>query len=98
MAWRVWKYKLPIDDNVTIQIKVAAHVLCVAEQDGSICLWAIVNPEDEDEDRYFRIAGTGHPIESHRDWDYIGTVHNVGGMGLVFHVFEKIGSIPPYVG
>lgn len=84
----VWKYPLEITDEQTIKLPAAAVTLFVGLQRGSLCLWALVDPDNELTERKFRIAGTGHPIDyHHHDLEFIGTVL-MHGDTLVWHVFE----------
>lgn len=85
----VFKYLLPVSDEVYVAMPEGAKVLKVAEQHNQICVWALVD-QDEDvcENRKFRIAGTGHPMKASDDYEYIGSVVNFNGRNLVFHVFE----------
>jgi hypothetical protein len=91
----VYKYPIPITDNVTIDLPVGAEILSVGVQKGvnvhgypeAVCLWALVTPASPVERRRFRVVGTGHPISSNENLKFIGTVMLEGG-ALVFHVFE----------
>lgn len=65
----------------------SAQILCVAEQRGILCLWALVNPLAIAEKRIIRIAGTGHELPA-EPGIYIGSVQLKQG-ALVFHVFES---------
>lgn len=86
---QVWKWVLSPQDLSTIQVPNGAQFLHVGEQEGAICLWALVNPvETKREERTLRIAGTGHNLSNGR-FDYIGPVHLDGGR-LIFHVFEAL--------
>lgn len=85
-------YKYPVSNYLTHEMPKGAKVLHVHEQNGDICLWALVdvpkppqNPEWER--RKFIALATGDKIPD--DWtvEYVGTVHMHGG-ALVFHVFE----------
>jgi hypothetical protein len=76
---------------VELHMPRGARLLTVATQGGKPCLWAEVDLRQEDEVRTFANHGTGHPIPD--DETYIGTAHNVEGMGLVFHIFER-GPVP----
>ena len=80
----IWKY--PLEPGAVVQMPAGAEVLCVQEQGGRACLWALVAPCARVESRTFAIYGTGHPL-SDRLGDYVGTFQLDGG-GLVFHVFE----------
>lgn len=85
----VWKYPLPVADDVSIGLPAGARPLSVQVQDGQPCLWALVDPSNPIEPRRFRIAGTGHPLWPD-DLDsliHISTFQLHDG-ALVFHVFE----------
>jgi hypothetical protein len=81
----VHKYVLPVEDEVTFAPPAGAQLLHVAEQQGDLCLWALVDPSRQPRLRHLRIAGTGHEIDGSPS--YIGTAHLHGGR-LVIHVFE----------
>ena len=84
----VWKFEVPVADEVSVPLPTGAKLLSVAFQGNALCLWALVDPEKKvREPRYLRIAGTGHPIEDVDPLAFIGTAHHPHG--LVFHVFER---------
>jgi hypothetical protein len=62
-------------------------------QHGQPCIWArvVVDKDHPLRERWFRVAGTGHPLEgtmpSDHDGDYVGTFQLSDG-ALVFHVFD----------
>jgi hypothetical protein len=86
----IYKYTLPVGDNVAVSLPVGAGILSVHEQREQICMWALVDPnEKETEIRQFRIAGTGHDITEDL-YQFIGSVHMYSS-SLVFHVFEVKG-------
>lgn len=92
----VYKYTLAsLDDVVSLDMPAGARVLYVAEQYGTICLWALVDTNAPTELRRFRIAGTGHPITMDAG-PYIGSVMHRSG-SLVFHVFDS-GPLPALAG
>ena len=84
----IFKYVVPLDGVIEIQMRKNAHVLSVQTQEEIPCIWAIVDPEAEMEIRKFYLCGTGHPIDidipQHR---YIGTFQLVEG-GFIGHLFE----------
>ena len=92
MEKTIWKYELEITDNQNILMPISAEILTVQMQDGTPCLWALVNPKAETESRFLEIFGTGHPVScdlgSARK--YISTLQMSNGE-LVFHVFEYTG-------
>lgn len=83
----IWKYELPVRDVVYINMPVLSQILTIQEQRGSICLWALVDPNASQTQRVFRIVGTGHDVPEHNTGVYIDTFQMEGG-DLVFHVFE----------
>ena len=88
MERRVYKYELPVDDHVIVEMPTGAKILHVHEQHEKVYLWALIDPtEVRTQKRAFRIAGTGHPIEYTDQFAFIGSVHLREGM-FVFHVFE----------
>lgn len=69
----------------------AARILTIQMQRDKCCLWALVDPRNEFDDRTICIHGTGHPIrvKDDRELKYISTFQ-IPHLGLVFHAFEKI--------
>ena len=81
----IWKYTLEITDLQTVEMPSGAIILSVDNQDGSLCLWALVDTEAAKEEVCIEIIGTGNPVFS-ATRQFIGTVL----MGsLVWHVFER---------
>lgn len=81
----VYKYQLGVGDLQSVEMPRDAQILTVQVQRGTVCLWALVDPDAALVTRRIRIAGTGHVIEGAHT--YIGTVQQMGG-ALVWHVFE----------
>lgn len=75
-----------IEDGFIIEMPKGAQILTVQTQDGQGCIWAIVNPNEERQNRYFRLFGTGHPFDL-LDYQHIGTFQMRNG-ALVWHLFE----------
>ncbi len=87
---RVYKYPLPIRDQVYVRMPINAEIFHIHPQDNDLCIWAAVDPDEKQTvDRCFRIAGTGHEIEYYERMAYLTTVHLDYG-SLVFHVFERL--------
>jgi len=89
----IYKWTIPIEDHFTLELPKNAKILTVQTQRGTPQLWAMVDSETEKEKRYFRLAGTGHPLGD----DYLGIINYIGtfqmGNGaLVFHLFEIKGG------
>jgi hypothetical protein len=81
----VWKFVLRVTDDQFIDMPRGAEVVHVAEQDGEVCLWAVVHTENPKEDRRFRIVGTGGPAPDLTS--YLGTAHC---KPFVWHVFGAV--------
>ena len=84
----VYKYTIgQIADSVTLSLPIGAQPLCVNLQRGIICLWAIVDTEEvQKEDVTVVCVGTGHPMDDHLDYKYLGTIL-VANDALVLHYF-----------
>jgi len=85
----IFKYPIPLEDHFTLEMLKGAKILTIQTQRGTPQLWAMVDSETEKEKRYFRLAGTGHPLGD----DYLRIINCIGtfqmGNGaLVFHLFE----------
>lgn len=91
----VYKYPVKIDGcYFTLDLPRGAKVLSVAEQHGSVQLWALVNTDRDapTDRRMFRFAGTGHQISDEiESLAHVSTFFMEGG-SLVFHVFEVLGT------
>jgi hypothetical protein len=85
---RVYKYVVPTNSHFDMELPMGAKILAVDEQHGHYCMWALVDPDAETEIRYFRFAGTGHPItEDPSRLVHISTFKVDGGV-LIWHIFE----------
>lgn len=83
----VWKFSLPNYDSI-LKMPRGAVVLSAAKQGDDICIWALVDPKLEVEDRKFSAIGTGHPVPF--DAKFVDTIHTHDylGFNLVWHIFE----------
>lgn len=81
----IWKYNLDYRTTIIEDIPTDAKILKVDMQRGRLCLWALVDQDNERESRRFVMIETGKGVP---DWDlnYIGTVHVLAD--YVLHVFE----------
>ena len=81
----IWKYTLKIADEQEVDMPSGAGILCVQMQHGTLCLWAVADPDHDVRPHVIRIRGTGHRVEPGIG-KYIGTAQD--SMGLVWHVFD----------
>lgn len=84
----IFKYHVPIEDEFTIKMPAHAQILCVQTQGDQGKIWALVNPEFAQEERNFRLLGTGHPFDDEK-LQYVGSFQQRGG-ALVWHLFEQV--------
>lgn len=83
----IHKFVIPTEGG-RISMPIRALIAHVHEQNGDICLWALIDGwETRVEDRNFAVFGTGHPIPEDKPLRYIGTAHLYDGE-TVSHVFE----------
>lgn len=87
---RIYKYEIPIDDYVLIDMPEVVEYLCVQVQNNKPYLWAMVKTKSYVQTRGFFVVGTGHPMPKDAG-DYLGTFQLHNG-GLVFHVFKEAGA------
>ena len=83
----VYKYDVMFEDNFVLKLPLGSQILCVQTQRGNPKLWCLVDPEEKImQNRFFRLAGTGHSITK-ENIRYIGSFQLSEGM-LIFHLFE----------
>lgn len=82
----IYKYPLEITEQQIFILPKDSDILDVQFQDGDLCLWALVNTDNDTEQRVIRIFGTGWPIDMYGSPRHISTVQKDG---LVWHIFES---------
>jgi hypothetical protein len=90
---KIFKYELPnplpySHAVAEVELPEGAWILKINDHNGSIQLWALVDPTAEKESRRFLVQGTGHEItavDSIEDLLYMDTAKV---NGFVWHVFE----------
>lgn len=85
MTARIYKYQLALHGVNVLPLPTGARPLAVDDQDGVLCMWALIDDECSDEERNFAFVGTGHPIPGSLESTYIGTVQQPP---FVWHLFE----------
>ena len=86
----IYKYPLPVEDLPTVEMPTGAQVLCVQVQEDKPFLWAIVDPGQPLERRWFRLCGTGQLLGINLPTSrYIGTFQLQEGT-FIGHVFELV--------
>ena len=86
----VFKYRIGLCINQT-ELPVGAEILSLGFQGKEFFMWVKVDTEAATEIRRFYVFGTGAEIPQNTGtyYNFIGTGHM--DIGLVFHVFEKLG-------
>jgi DNA-directed RNA polymerase subunit RPC12/RpoP len=84
---KIFKYPLPIDDEIEISMPEDSEILTVQTQKGTPCIWAIVDTDAPLTTRRLCLRGTGHAFKGN-EGKYIGTFQLDNG-ALIFHLFEE---------
>jgi len=79
----IWKYQIA----VMARMPKGAEILTVQMQNEEPCVWAVVEPDAEKENRYLEVFGTGQPIHEDVERRYIGTFQQPP---FVWHLFERL--------
>jgi hypothetical protein len=91
----IWKFPVSVRGGVVevLNIPTGARPLSAALQDDAICLWALVDPSANKEDRRVLVVGTGW-MEFSKTLDYFDFVDTVLDLrrGLVWHIFVEKAS------
>lgn len=86
----IWRYELKLIGNQIIKMPANSIILSVHVKDNLPHIWAIVDPTESKEDRFFEFFPTGKNLyETLGDLKYLGTVL-LNNDSLVFHLFERI--------
>lgn len=88
----IFKYPINYVIDQTVALPKDSHILRVEEQDGQVCIWAMLDVQNEagsKENRHILMVGTGQSFAD--DYMiYLGTVFS--SSGLVWHFFELLDS------
>lgn len=91
MNQAVWKFEIKMEDKSFLNLPKSSEILTfhVDENSGKPCIWCLVYPENETEERIFELFGTGHEIHNGMGVTrkYIGTCHETP---FVWHLFERL--------
>jgi hypothetical protein len=87
----VWKYEISLETLQELQIPKGAILLSLQRQghrkDDKLCLWCLVDTEEEKEARTFFLLGTGEELPTGIKYEYVGTIQYFSGVPMV-HLFE----------
>jgi hypothetical protein len=84
----IYKYPLPMQHHVVLEVKGFVRILSIQEQQHQICLWCEIDPESETTRILnFKIIGTGHEFHFKTLHEYVGTVQI---RGYVWHIYRDL--------
>lgn len=84
----VYKYVLEFSSAQILELPRCAQIIHCAFQDEPICLWALVDPSEQQKiERTFYIVGTGQVLPDNEVLKHIATLTRGG---FVWHIFEKV--------
>lgn len=85
----IFKYPLGSIGNNRKRMPKGARVIHAGyDPNGALCVWAEVETDNEDVDRFFRLIGTGQPLED--GLKYVGTVQEGPYMWHIYDGGERI--------
>lgn len=93
---KIFKYEISIKEKQEIELPINAEIIRVDDVDGKFFLWAIVEPQKEDEQqetevRFIELYKTGQPIETPTEnLKYIGFCKLFIMQELGLYAFENI--------
>lgn len=85
VAQTVWKFRLKGEVKQTIEMPEGASILHISEHDGSVCIWAQVDPEAQKRKRTFLIFETGESLPDNLG-KHVGTFLMYGA--VIHHAYE----------
>ena len=84
----IYKYELEITYRQDLMLPIEYDVIDVDAQNGKLCLWAIVDPEEKETSSLtVMIKGTGHDITDEEYHQFFHVKSVVMPNFLVWHVF-----------
>ena len=84
----IYKYKLDVTDRQSLQLPKSYQILKVDMQNGVLCLWALVDPDNDSVCCTIDIIGTGHAgIDDNTPRRHLNSVFDGP---FVWHVFEVL--------
>ncbi len=86
---QIWKFQLEPKNVQGVIMPIGAEILTANTQKGTVCIWCMVNPRAEREERVFEIYGTGHDIYADAGLKYIGIFFSDND-AFVGHLFERV--------
>ena len=83
----IYKYKIDITDKQILTLPKGAKILSVINQFNVACIYAMVDTETTETEKYsLQCYGTGHPIRHDDSYKFLGTVAMLDG-NFIYHLF-----------
>lgn len=93
MNQKIYKFEMPFAVEFSLQMPKGAEILTIQQDQKTMtpCIWALVYPENELEERFFELFGTGHSIHNDMGIErkYVGTYQYQRGE-FIGHIFERV--------
>lgn len=91
MVNRIFKYPLPVQEKLSIELPAGAQIIRVDDVDGLFWLWAIVDADAPLTTRRIECYKTGQPIETPLErLKYLGCCKLFIMQELCLYMFENI--------
>lgn len=87
MAKAIYKFRLPVNDDITLWGPRVVRWLGVAVQRDEPCVWGVVDTDTPRQKNELVLRTTGHAING-KEGRFLGSFILYGG-SFVGHVFEK---------
>ena len=88
LSKRIWKFNLELTGEQEIAMPRDSQILSAQFQGNQLCVWAIVELDNDTVPYRFSIFGTGDPLPPVLGWrTYLCTVQQPG-LPLVWHIFR----------
>lgn len=88
----IYKYQMPVQERFTMRLPRNAEILRVADQGGMFWLWAVVDTNVPDEERYFVSIKCGANVPENRNLKYLGMCAIFVQQELALYIFEDLGE------
>ncbi len=92
----IYKHEVPLEGVFKLRLPKEAAILSFQCQNGVPVIWVMGETAHIEEERSFRLFGTGHPIQNipkDEGLHYIGTAQQSQMPPLVWHLFEEVKNV-----
>jgi len=86
----IFKYQMPVLEQFTMKLPAGAEIIRMEDHGGMFWLWAVVDTNAPDEERYFHAFKTGAKIPDGLNLRYVGFCAVFVQMELGLYIFERV--------